>query len=144
MPLTDRKYTMALVYASGTADREGAALDMSGYQEVDVVFQFGTIEAAGTNSIKVQCDDNASFTSAQDIAGTAQTVAHDDDGQIFIVNIVNPPERYIRAYVDKDTSHACAETVTYVQHMPGRKPQTNDVANLVTTESHVGPATGTA
>ena len=47
MPLTDRKYTIGLAYASGTADRSGAALDMSGYQEVDMVVSMGALEARG-------------------------------------------------------------------------------------------------
>jgi len=144
MPLTDRKHTIALAYASGTADRSGAALDMSGFQEVDIIVSLGAVEAGGTNSIKAQSDDNSSFSSAQDIAGTAQTIADDDDSQVFIIHIANPPERYVRLYVDKDTSHACAETAVYVQHKPSVKPITNDVADTITTESHVWPAVGTA
>lgn len=144
MPLTDRKYTTALVYASGTADRVGAALDMSGYQEVDIIVHFAAIANGGTNSIKAQADDNAAFGSPLDIAGTAQTVVDNDDDQMFIIHIARPPERYVRLYVDKDTSNACAETAIYVQHNPDSKPVTNDAANLVTTESFVNPATGTA
>lgn len=144
MPLAERKYSIALAYASGTADRPGAAVDMSGWQEIDMIFQFATIAADGVNSIKAQCDDNASFSSPQDIAGTAQAIADDDDGQVFIINIQNPPERYVRAFVDKDATNACAETVTYCQSNPGSKPQTSDTANAVTTEAHVWPAVGTA
>lgn len=144
MPLTERKYSIALAYASGTADREGAALDMSGYQEVDIVVSLGAVEASGTNSIKAQCDTTSAFASAQDIAGTAQTIADDDDGQVFIIHLANVPERYVRVYVDKDTSHACAESAIYVQHKPDSNPQTNDVTDNVTTESHVWPAVGTA
>jgi hypothetical protein len=144
MPLTDRKFSKGLAYASGTADRSGAACDMSGFQELDIVVTFATIAASGTNSIKAQCDDNAAFSSAQDIAGTTQTVAVDDDDQIFIIHIANPPERYVRVYVDKDTTNACAESVLYIQSNPGSKPQTNDATDLVTTESHVWPLVGTA
>jgi hypothetical protein len=144
MPLTERKYSIGLAYASGTADRTGAACDMSGYQEVDIIVSLGAVEAGGTNSIKAQSDDNSSFSSAQDIAGTAQTVADDDDSQVFIIHISNPPERYVRAYIDKDTSHACAESVLYVRHKPDTKPQTNDATDAVTTESFVYPAVGTA
>lgn len=144
MPLAERKYSIGLAYASGTGDRTGAALDMSGYQEVDIVVSVGAVEAAGTNSIKAQSDDNSAFGSAQDIAGTAQTIADDDDGQVFIIHIANPPERYVRVYVDKDTSHACAESVIYVQHKPDKRPQTNDATDAVTTESFVRPAVGTA
>jgi hypothetical protein len=144
MPLNDRKYTKALSYASGTADRTGVVLDMSGFQEVDIVVILATIATGGTNSIKAQSDDNLAFASPQDITGTAQTIADDDDDQVFIIHIANPPERYVRLYVDKDTSNACAESAMYVQSKPSSKPQTNDVTNAVTTESHVWPVVGTA
>ena len=144
MPLTDRKYTVGLAYGTGTADRTGAALDMSGFQEVDIIVQVGTVATGGTNSIKAQSDSTSAFSSPLDIAGTAQTIADDDDGQVFIINVQNPPERYVRVYVDKDTSNACAETVTYCQYGPDSKPQTNTTTDAVTSEAHVWPATGTA
>jgi hypothetical protein len=144
MPLTDRKYTIALAYASGTADRTGAVLDMSGFQEVDIIVSLGAVEAGGTNSIKAQSDADSAFGSPQDITGTAQTIADDDDSQVFIIHVANPPERYVRVYVDKDTSHALAESAMYVQHKPSVKPITNAVTDAITTESHVWPAVGTA
>ncbi len=63
---------------------------------------------------------------------------------MFIIHVANPPERYVRLYVDKDTSHACAESAVYVQHNPSKKPITNDTTDAITTESHVWPAVGTA
>jgi hypothetical protein len=143
MPLTDRKYSVGLIYASGTADRTGATLDMSGFQEVDMIVSLATIAVGGTNSIKAQSDSDSAFGSPQDIVGTAMTIVDDDDGQLFILHLANPPERYVRIYVDKDTSNACAESVLYVQHKPDTKPITNDSAT-VTTESHVWAADGTA
>ena len=144
MPLTERKYTIGLAYASGTAVRTGAALDMSGYQEVDIIVAVAGVAAGATYSIKAQSDDNAAFASAQDIAGTAMAIADDDDGQVFILHLSNPPERYVRAYVSKDTVNACGESVMYCQHRPNNKPQTNDVTDAITTESHVWAAVGTA
>lgn len=144
MPLTDRKHTIALAYASGTADRTGAALDMSGFQEVDIIVSVAAVATGSTYSIKAQSDADSAFGSPQDIAGTAQTIADDDDGQVFIIHVANPPERYVRVYVDKDTSNACAESVLYVQYGPNAKPITNNTTDAITTESHVWPAVGTA
>ena len=143
MPQADRKYTVGLAYASGTADRTGATLDMKGFQEVDMIVQLGTVATGGANSIKAQCDSDSAFGSPQDITGSAQTIADDDDGQVFVITVQNPPERYVRVYIDKDTSNACAETVTYIQYGPDAKPVTSASAT-VNVESHVWPAVGTA
>ncbi len=144
MPLTDRKYSKALAYASGTADRPGAALDMSGFDEVDMVVVFAAIAADAVTSVKAQCDDVASFAGAVDIAGTAQTVAHADDDDVFIIHIAHPPKRYVRVFIDKDASNASGESAVYVQHKPGYKPQSSDVATSIRSEAHVWPAVGTA
>jgi hypothetical protein len=144
MPLTDRKYTIGLAYGTGTADRTGAALDMSGFQEVDMIVQCAAIHDSATYSIKAQGAVDSAFGTPVDIAGTSQVIAGDDDSQVFIINMQNAPYRYVRVYVDKDATNACAETVTYVQHGPSRKPQTADTTNAVTTEAHVWPIAGTA
>ena len=143
MPLSDRKVSVGLAYASGTADRTGAAADMSGFQEIDMIVQLGAVATGGTNSIKAQGSVDAAFSTPVDIEGTNQAIADDDDSQIFVINMQNPPYRYVRVYVDKDTSNACAETVTYVQHGPGLKPVTSASAT-VNVESHVWPIAGTA
>ena len=119
------KITVGLAYASGTADREGAVLDMAGWDGVLVVAQFGAIATGGTNSIKMQQGAAANMSDAADLTGTKITVADDDDSK------------------DKDTSNACAETVTYIQY----KGLTQPVAahgTGVAGEAHQSPAEGTA
>lgn len=143
MALSDRKVSLGLAYASGTADRQGATLDMSGYQEVDMIVVAHAVATGATYSVKAQSDSDSSFGSPQDIAGTAQVIADDQDGDIYVINITNPPERYVRIYIDKDTSNACAETVLYVQHQPDAKPVTT-ASSTVNVESFVAPAVGTA
>jgi hypothetical protein len=48
----------------------------------------------------------------------------------------------VRLYVDKDTSHACAESAVYVQYKGKSLPSTH--AAGVSGEAHVSPAAGTA
>ena len=144
MPLTDRKYQRALVYASGTGDRSGDSVDMSQIEEIDIVVSFATIAAGAVTHIAAESDDNSSFTSGLELVGTQIDVADDDDNQVFVISIQNPPERYVRLKVDKDGSNASAESAVYVLHRHGRTPQTSDVANVLTTEAHEWPATGTA
>jgi hypothetical protein len=144
-PLSERiKIVSALDYASGTADRDGATLDMAGYDGVLTIVKFATIAADGTNSIKMQQGASATLTDAADLAGTKIDVAHDDDNQIFVIDLFKPTERYVRVVVDKDTSHACAESAIYIQYAGRSLPVTLNVTDLVTGEAHVSPAEGTA
>jgi hypothetical protein len=139
---TNVKITTALDYASGTADREGAALDMSGWDGVLMVVHLAAIAAGGTNSIKAQQGQASNLSDAADLLGTAQSIAADDDNEIYYIDVYQPRERYVRLYVDKDTSNACAESAIYIQYKGKSLPSTH--ATGVTGEAHVSPAEGTA
>lgn len=136
------KISSALDYASGTADREGAALDMQGWEGVLMVVKWAAIHNSATLSIKAQQDTDSAMGSAADIAGTAQVVAGDADNSISYIDLVKPRERYVRLYVDKDTTNAVAESAVYIQYGARKLPATH--AAGVTGEVHVGPAEGTA
>ena len=138
------KVSSALDYASGTADRTGAILDMSGWEGVLMVVKLAAIAAGGTNSIKAQQDTDVAGGAMADLAGTKIVVADDDDNQIFVIDLYKPAERYVRLYVDKDTSNACAESAIYVQYNGRKAPFDNNQTDAVTYELHVSPAEGTA
>ncbi len=142
--LTDyTKISVGLAYATGTADREGAVLDMKGWDGVLMIVQLAAIEAAGTNSVKAQQGALSNGTDMADLEGTKQTIADDDDGEVVFIDLYQPRERYVRVYVDKDTSHACAETVTYLQYKGAIYP-TAAQGTGVNGEQHLAPAEGTA
>lgn len=134
------KITSALDYASGTADREGAALDMQGWDGVLMIVKTAAIATGATYKIKAQ--QGATSTPATDIEGTSQTIADDDDNEIYFIDLYQPRERYVRLLVDKDTTNACAESAIYIQYKGKSLPSTH--AAGVTGELHVSPAAGTA
>lgn len=142
----------ALDYASGSADREGLVFDMQGFESVMIVVKFAAIAAGAVTSIKAQqgeAVDSVSaptdITDAADLEGTAQTIADDDDNQIFIIDLVKPQERYVRLVVDKDAANATAEMAWYIGYGGPRKtPTTLTLADEVTYERHISPAEGTA
>jgi hypothetical protein len=136
------KITTALDYATGTADRNGATLDMQGWDGVLMLVHFATIAAGGTNSIKAQQGAASNLSDAADLEGTGQSVAADDDNEIYAIDLYQPRERYVRLVVDKDTSNACAESAVYIQYKGKELPSTH--ASGVTVETHVSPAEGTA
>jgi hypothetical protein len=136
------KITTALDYASGTADREGAILDMQGFEGVLMIVKFAAIHNSATLSIKAQQDTDPAGGTMADLLGTAQVVAGDDDNEIYYIDVYKPTERYVRLYVDKDTSNAVAESAIYLQYGPRKLPTTH--ATGVTGELHASPAEGTA
>lgn len=140
----DTKVTTALDYASGNSDRNGATLDMQGFEGVLMIVKFATIAADAVTSIKAQQGAASNLSDAADLAGTAQAVAADDDNQVFVIDLYKPQERYVRLVVDKDGTNAAAESAVYVQYGPRVKPVANNVADAVTHELHVSPAEGTA
>ena len=138
--LTDVKVTSALDYASGSADRNGAALDMTGYEGVLMVVKFATIATGAVTAVKAQQDTVSTFAAAAFIEGAAIDVADDDDNQIFILDVKHPGDEFVRLVIDKDATNATAESAVYIQYGPSYKPTVNDVANAVTTATVVAAA----
>ena len=142
--ITDLHFVSALDYASGTADRTGAALDMLGFRGVLMVVKFAAIATGAVTTIKAQQGAIANLSDAADLAGTGQTVADDDDNQIFVIDLFEPVKRYVRLFVDKDASNASGESAYYIQYGAQQRPTTVAVADLVSYERHRSPAEGTA
>ena len=138
------KITTALDYASGSADRNGATLDMAGYEGVLMVVKLAAIATGAVTSIKAQQGEASDLTDAADLAGTAQAIADDDDDQVFVIDLYRPGERYVRLVVDKDGTNATAESAVYIRYGAKEGPITNTEADAVTLEEHLSPAEGAA
>ncbi len=130
--------------ASASADRNGAILDMAGFDGVMVVVKMADIAAGATTSIKMQQDTDPAMGAAADLAGTGIAIADDDDDQIFIIDLYRPTERYVRVVVDKDAANKTNECALYFQYKARSIPVTQTVADEVTYELHVSPAEGVA
>ena len=141
----DIKITQALPFlaASAAADRNGAILDMQGYEGVLMLVQFADIAAGAVTSIKAQQDTDPAGATMADLAGTGIVVAAGDDDQIFWIDL-KPAERYVRVVIDKDAANATNECALYFQYGPSARPIDNNVADLVTGEVHNYPAEGVA
>lgn len=142
--LQDVKVTTGLDYVSGSADRNGAILDMSGYRGVYIIVKFGAIATGAVTKVKAQQGAVANMSDAADLEGSGMSVAADDDNQVFILDVDRPRERYVRGVIDKDAVNATAEVMLYLQYGPDYKPQVNDVTDAVTTKTVTFPAEGTA
>jgi hypothetical protein len=130
--------------AAAAADRTSAIIDTQGFNTVVAVTYFGAIAAGAVTSTKVQQGAVANMSDAADLLGSGQTVAADDDNQLFATEIFQPGERYIRAIVDKDTSNNTIEAVFFLLFRRDNLPVPGSVTDEVTVESHITPAEGTA
>ena len=128
--------------AAGTADINGTTLDMQGFEGVLVEVVFGTITSGAVTSIKMQQDTASNMGTAADLTGTAQTVADDDDDQIFYIDLYKPLERYVRLVVDRGTQNAVVAGATYLQYGAHEQPVSHGAT--VSGEIHISPAEGTA
>ena len=144
MRADDIQIRKALAYASGTADREGAIIDMAGFDWILAVVTCAAVHNSATYSIKMQQGAAAAMGDAADLAGTGITIAGDDDDQMFAIALIKPRERYVRLYVDKDASNACAESAIYILGGGRTLPKLVNFADEVTLEVHESPAEGTA
>lgn len=129
--LQNVKVSSALDYATGTADRTGTILDMKGYEGVICIVKLATVAAGGTTAFHMQQDTAVAMGSAANINGTQQFIDGSDDNDVIIIDVPQPAERYVRLYVNKDGSNACAESAVYIQYGPGYAPVTNAVADSV-------------
>lgn len=142
------KVSIAIAPASGvagTTDIEGVTLDMQGFEGVLMVVAFGAITGSAVTSIKAQQGAESDLSDAADLVGTGQTVADDDDEQVFYIDVFRPMKRYVRLYVDRATQNAVVASAIYIQYgiQSARKaPVTHGTG--VSGELHVSPAEGTA
>lgn len=131
--------------ASAALDRDGAGLDMAGFDGVMMVVKFADIAAGAVTTIKAQqSDDNGVADDWSDLAGTGIAIADDDDNQVFIIDLVKPQKRFVRVVVDKDAANATNECALYVQYDARDLPVVQTVVNEVTYERHVSPDEGAA
>lgn len=74
----------------------GVGIDTSGYDGVLFLLTLGVTD--GTVDMKIQRDDNSSFSSAVDITGAAVVqVGATGDNLVYAIDVYRPSERYLRS-----------------------------------------------
>lgn len=127
---------------AGTTDINGSSVDMANFGGCRFTVGFGVITSTAVTSVKIQTSsDNSAFN---DLAGTAVTVADDDDNKVVILDIYRPQERYLRPVVDRATANAVIDFALAEQYEPHILPTTDTAADTVAREIHSSPAEGTA
>ena len=135
------KVTQALAYASGTAVRNGAEVDMQGWDGVIAIVTMATIASSAVGDIHWEQDTATGMGSAADLTGTAIATDEESDDEIFVSDLYRPLERFVRIVVTKDTSNAAAESAIYIQYKGKKLPVEDMGADEY--ELHASPAEGT-
>lgn len=143
MYVQDIKVVQATTVAAGAAAQtavNGAAVDLSGVEEIIILVPFGPITSGAVTSIKWQEGSTSSPTT--DVAGTNITVADDADNTTKILRIVKPRNRYGRVVVTRGTQDATVGAIIYL--LTGLRTLPAVDGSTVVGETHISPAAGTA
>lgn len=131
--------------AAGTSDQTSSVIDMQGFDGVKVYTSFGAITSGAATSVKMQqSSDNGGSDTYADLAGSAVTVADDDDNQVVVHDIYRPRERYLKVVVDRGTQNAVIDGIVAVLYHASVQPTTDDSSTVVSRKVLVSPAEGTA
>jgi hypothetical protein len=112
---------------AGTADIEGTIIDMKGYDSVLMIAYFGAITGGAVTTIKARQGADSGLSDAADIEGSSQTVADDDDNEIFFIDLKEVQKRYVQLYVDRGTANAVVGGAVYLRYNARRPPVTQTV-----------------
>jgi hypothetical protein len=135
---------MLVATAVGATAVNGSILDMSGFEGVMFIGEFGAI-TDGTTGIKAQDGDNSALSDAADLAGSAVTEAITDDNKCVILDIFKPLKRYIRPVALRSgATGAVIDSIIAVQYSPRVKPTTHDASTVANYEVYASPSDGTA
>lgn len=132
------------VAAGATDITDATEIDMTNWEGVRFIFSFGAITTGAATSVGATGKATAGGTpGTDDLAGSKQTVADTDDDSVFIIDIFQPAQKYIRPFVKRATQNAVLNSIVAEQYGPRKLPVTNDTT-VHGQELWVSPAVGTA
>lgn len=131
--------------AAGTGDTlSTSVIDTAGYAGCAFIVTFGAITANAVVTIKANQGEDSGLSDTADIEGSAISVADDDDGQTFVVDINQPTDRYVRLQITRATANAVVGEIYAILYGPRSLPKDMSATDLVTVETHIAAAEGTA
>ena len=132
-PTEDLLVSQALLpVAATTGARNGVAIDMLDYEGCCFILTVGDIASTGILNMKIQSHDDSSFGVPTDISGAALTqIADTGDNNVYVIDVRDPTERYLRCVVTPATAASCAgvEAIRYGKR--GTIPATQAAVQIV-------------
>jgi len=132
------------VAAGTTTITPSSGIDMAGFDAVLFIVLWGTITSGGVQSVEVHSSsDDGSVDTYAALAGSNVAVADDQDNKVTYIDVVNPPERYLKCIVNRATQNAVVDGILAIQYHSKSKPVTQP-ASVSGGELHHWPIAGTA
>lgn len=129
------KVVDVLASAAGTATRTSTVVDAAGFDGVLFVVRFTAIEPSAATTITAQhsdaVTDNDTLDTGADIEGSEITVADDDDGKLFVLDVSRPLMRYLQLSVNKDESNESTESALAILYHADAMPTTHGTGDGV-------------
>ena len=121
--------------AAGTTAQTTDILDMSGFDGVVFIAEFGTVITAGTINVQVLQNSSNSTSGMAAVAGTsAYTVTASDAAKAkncIVVDVFQPTKRFLEATITPASQNAVITGVTAIRYNAKVKPRI--VSGLKTT-----------
>ena len=131
--------------AAGATNVNTTGVDMSGFEGVLFVADFGALTATQVTKMKLQeSSDNGVVDAWADITGSLTAAMADaDSSKLLLCEDAKPRQRYVRAVVVRGTANAVIDAVVAIQYGARTKPLTQ--GSTVSAQTLVvGAAEGTA
>lgn len=101
---------------SSSANVNGTALDMQGWDGCMFIFNLGTIASGGTFDARIVSSANANMSGATNITNAALTqVTSATPNNAFIIDVYRPTDRYVRSATQPATA-AVLHTATAIRY----------------------------
>lgn len=121
-----------------------SGIDMSGFESVTFLVAFGAIAPTAVTSIEVHCSSDDGYMDPYTaIAGSNEAITDANDNLVAAIDIVRPPERYVKCIVNRGTANAAVDAIVAIQ-TGSKKLPVSASATTVGNEVHQQPAEGTA
>jgi hypothetical protein len=120
----------APVSASSSIDSNSDILDMAGYDGVVFIVPITDSAATGVATLNVQGNDSNSDSGMATLTGASATVtcvANDDvNGQLLIVDVYNPQDRYVQGNVTSSVANIAFGNMIAIKYNGKKFPITDD------------------
>lgn len=119
----------APVAAASTTDSNSDRIDMANYESVMFICPIEDSVATGVATLKVEqniIDSDTGMAALSGASATATCTTNDDlNGQVLVVDVVKPVERYVQAVRTSATANVAFGTLIAVLYNPRTLPQSD-------------------
>ena len=118
----------------GTANINGVAVDMKGFEGCLINVEMGAITAGAVTSLKAQ-ESDATGSGWTDIDDAEITIGAGDDNYYVRLDVANVRKRYLRGVVDRSTQNSALRSAQYIKYNASFLPtsQPSDDLTLIIT-----------